>query len=162
MIVPRNKQQGVGVVEIVVVSGIASLVFAGILQLVVLTNRPVEAGIRKAEATYLAEEGIEAVKALRNEGWSTNITSLSNGTTYYPTIVSSAWTLSTTDPGIINNIYARTVVLEAVYRDGNDDIASSGTLDPKTRKITSTVTWNEHGATESVVLETYITNFRDS
>ena len=131
-------------------------------QLVVLTNRPIKQGLREAEATYLAEEAIETVKVLRNDGWATNIAPLTNGTTYYSTLSGSDWTLTTTDPGPINNQYSRTIVVEEVYRDTNDDIASTGTLDVKTKKVTATVTWSEHGSTESVTLETYITNFRDT
>jgi hypothetical protein len=134
------------------------------LKLLILTLRPVEQSVRQAEASYLNEEAIEAVKVLRNQGWTTHIASLTSGTTYYPVVVSDNWTLSTTNPGEINDIYTRTVVFEDVYRDGNDNIAASGsgTLDPKTRKITATTTWTDHDVDKELVIETYITNFRDS
>lgn len=153
---------GLGLVEIVVVAGIISIVFVGLLQLLVLTLRPVEESVRQTQATFFAEEGIEAVKAMRNGGWSTNIDPLASSTTYYPVIVSDDWALTTTDPGPVDGMYDRTVVLEDVYRDANDDIASTGTLDSKTKKVVSTVSWLDHEQSKTVTIETYITNFRSS
>ncbi|MGH7926328.1 MAG: type IV pilus modification PilV family protein [Candidatus Binatia bacterium] len=152
-------QHGFGLVEIVVVAGIVSTVFVGMFQLVILATRPIASSTREAEATYLAEEALEAVRALRNENWTDNITPLSNGTTYYPTLISNRWTLSTTNTGPVQGLYAQTVVLGAAYRDGNDNISPTGTLDENTKKVTATVTWTEHGQTKNVTLETYITNF---
>lgn len=155
-----SPNAGLGLVEIVVVAGIISLVFVGLLQLLFLTLKPIGESVRQTEATYLAEEGIEAVKVLRNGGWTGNIASLSNSTTYYPVIASDNWTLTTTDPGAINGTYTRTVVFEAVYRDVDDNIAGTGTVDDNTRKVTTTVTWMDRDQSKSVTLETYITNFR--
>jgi len=51
-------------------------------------------------------------------------------------------------------------VVEDVGRDGNDDIvASGGTPDPNTKKVTATVSWTESTQSKQVVLTTYITNF---
>lgn len=154
-----NKQKGIGVVEIIVVVGLIGTLVLGLIQFTVLSTQPTGKTVRETQATALAEEGLEALKALRNESWASQIDILTNNTTYYPTVVSSNWTMSTTDPGLVDNTFSRTVVLEAVYRDANDDIAQSGTVDTGTRKATVTVSWNERGTTESVVLETYIANF---
>lgn len=154
-----NKQKGIGVVEIIVVVGLIGTLVLGLIQFTVLSSQPTSKTVRETQATALAEEGLEALKALRNESWASQIDILTNNTTYYPTVVSSNWTMSTTDPGLVDNTFSRTVVLEAVYRDANDDIAQSGTVDTGTRKATVTVSWNERGTTESVVLETYIANF---
>ncbi len=69
------------------------------------------------------------------------------------------WVLSTTDPGPIDNLYTRIVIVEAVSRDANDDIAAGGTEDPSTKKVTATVSWQDAGRSKEVVLTTYITNF---
>lgn len=151
--------RGFGVVEIVVVAGLASVALVSILQLAVVVNRPIAAGVREAEATYLAEEALEAVRVVRNESWTDNIDPLANDTTYYPIIASSAWTLTTTDPGPLQARYTRTVTFGEVYRDDDDNISDTGELDPKTRKVTATVSWTEHGQSKNVTLETYITNF---
>lgn len=155
--------RGIGVIEIVVVAGIISTVFLSISQLLVLATRPIAAGAREAQAMFLAEEAIEAVRTLRNVDWTDNIASLTNDTPYYPLLAGDNWSLTTSNPGVIDNTYTRTVVVSAVYRDGDDNIStSSGTLDEKTRKVTATVSWSERGQSKSVVLETYITNFLGS
>jgi len=114
---------------------------------------------RTTEATSFAEESIEVVRVLRDENWTTNIAALTSGTTYYPVISTDKWTLTTTNPGVINNLYTRTVVVEDVGRDANHDILSSGgTPDDNTKKVTSTITWTENGRNKQVVLEAYVTN----
>lgn len=155
----QHGSRGIGVVEIVVVVGIVSIIVLSIFQLVVVATRPIAFGSRQAEATYLAEEGIEAVRLLRNESWTTKIATLTDSATYYPVLVSNAWTLASTNPGPINGTYTRTIVVSTAVRDGSDDISSTGTPDPKTKKVTATVSWVEHGQNQSVILETYLTNF---
>jgi type II secretory pathway pseudopilin PulG len=154
-----NSMKGFSIVEIVIVAGLSSIVLLGLIQLIVFSTRPIKENVRETEATFLAEEAIEVARVLRNESWTTNIATLSAATNYYPVISSGSWTLSTTDPGAINGIYTRIVTLAAVNRDGNDDIAATGTDDPNTKKITATVSWTERGAAQSVTIETYITNF---
>ncbi len=156
----RTSEQGIGAVEMMVVVAIVGIAFAGLFQLFVLSTRPIHASARETEAVYLAEEAIEAVRILRNNGWAANIATLTNGATYYPTLSGGTWTLSSTNPGLINNLYTRTVVVRAVNRDSSDNITpSGGTLDPNTKKITATVTWSERASTKNIVVETYLTNF---
>ena len=162
---PRSRirdEFGFGVIEILIVASIISVAFIGIVQLSVLSIRPIDASVRQAEAVALAEEAIEAVRVLRNESWSGNVVPLSDSTTYYPVISSGNWTLTATDPGPIRGTYTRGIVLSPVYRDGNDNISDSGTLDSETRKITATTTWSERGSDRTIVLETYLTNFLDN
>ena len=153
------NKNGYGVIEVTVAAGLASVIALSIFQLVVATGRPVSAGARQTEATYLAEEALEAVRVLRNDSWSNEIAPLSNNTVYYPVKIATDWTLTTTPPAPINSLYTRTIQLQAVYRDANDDISASGTLDPKTRKVTATVTWPERGQAKTITLDTYLTNF---
>jgi type II secretory pathway pseudopilin PulG len=155
----QHHNRGIGVVEIVVVVGIAGIIMLSIFQLVVVATRPISVSTREAEATYLAEEALEAVRLLRNESWTDKIASLTDSTTYYPVIVASAWTLTTTNPGPLNGTYTRTIVIRTAVRDSSDNISTTGTSDPKTKRVTATVSWLEHGQAKSVILETYITNF---
>lgn len=150
---------GFGVTEIVIVAAIISLTFVSILESLALTIRPINASARQAEAVYLAEEAIEAVRVLRNDSWTSNIASVTDGAAYYPIVTSGNWTLSTSDPGPVNNLYARRVIFAPVYRDASDNISTTGTLDPKTKQVTITIDWSEHNQAKSVVLETYLTNF---
>ena len=111
------------------------------------------------KAAQLAEEGLEVVKFLRNSSWD-NITALSLGINYYPVFNSetSQWQISTV-PVLIDSTFDRTVTLSAVCRDASSDIVScSGTIDPDTLMVVSSVSWPDHEATITKSVSTYITN----
>lgn len=158
---PVNSR-GFGLVEIIVVAAIVGTAFVSLYELFVLSSRPISTSKNQTEAVYLMEEAIEAVRVLRNNSWTDNIATLENGTTYYPTVANDQWTLSTINPGPVNGLYTRTIVVNATLRDANDNISSSGTLDPNTKKLTATVTWPERGELRTVTVETYITNYLDN
>ena len=132
----RTCLRGVGVIEIIAATAIAAIFFTAMYELLIFSLRTVDKGVRQVEATYLSQEGVEAVRFMKNETWATNIAPLVNGTTYYPVISGNEWTLSTTNPGPINGVYTRTAIFEAVNRDASDDISAVGTLDSDTRNLT--------------------------
>lgn len=106
------------------------------------------------QAAFLLEEGAEAVRIMRDDAWS-NISSLTVGTTYYPTFSGGTWLLSAT-PNTIG-IFTRTAIITSVNRDDStQDIASVGTDDPKTKLVTLTVSWPEGGTTVIKTLKFYI------
>lgn len=110
------------------------------------------------QAGFLLEEGIEAVKSLRDDGWTSNITPLNAGTAYYLTWNGSKWAATTT-AAQIENTFWRTATFSTVSRDGNDDIVTSGGVnDPGTRKVRIDVTWDKKTASTTESIETYITN----
>ena len=156
----KKKSKGVGLVEILIVLAVVGVGFLAIISFLIFSRGVTFQVARNTEAVALAEEAMEAVRGMRDEGWTVNIAPLTSGATYYPVVAADKWTLSSTDPGPISNLYTRTVVVEDVGRDGNDDIvASGGTPDPNTKKVTATVSWTESTQSKQVVLTTYITNF---
>ena len=54
------------------------------------------------QATLLAEEGIEAVKTMRDSGWNANIKNLTLGTSYYLSFntTTNLWSSTTTSSSI--------------------------------------------------------------
>lgn len=156
-----EKNKGIGLVEILIVTAVLGVGLLAVISFLIYSRGVTFQVARTVEATSIAEEGIEAVRVMRDDGWTTNIATLDAGTpaTYYPVVSADKWTLTTTDPGPINNLYTRTVVVEQVGRDGADEILSSGgTIDPNTKKVTATVTWTENGRNKQVQLVAYITN----
>ena len=151
---PKNHK-GFGLIEILIVGAVIGIGFVGLVAFLISSASTTFQITRNTEAAALAEEGMEAVRSMRDESWSL----VSTAGTYYPEISVDKWTLVSTDPGLINGLYTRTVVIDNVNRDTNDDIASSGTLDPNTKRVTVTVTWQENQKAEDVTIETYITNF---
>ena len=150
--------QGFGLVEMVIVTGVLAASLFAFLQTEVLSVRLLRAERDNLEATLLAQEGLEGVRSLRDESWTNNIAPLINGTIYYPIIENSKWKLVTADPGKIEGKYTRTIVFSQVFRNASDQIASSGTLDAGTRKVTSRVAW---GSTQRDMVG-YITDFSSS
>ena len=106
-----------------------------------------------SQATFLLEEGAEAVRIFRDNAWS-NISSLNVGTNYYPTF-SGTWTVSTTPSTV--GIFTRVITIANVNRDATSgDITTSGVNDSGTKLITITVSWTESGQAMSKTLSFYI------
>ena len=155
----QTQPNGFGIVEIIVAIAVISLTFLSIYQLLLTSARLMNDDTRRIEALYLAQEGIEVVRLLRNQSWSSGIAPVIPETLYYPMLENNAWTLSRSDPGPQNGRFTRTIMLHTAYRDSNDTLSESGTEDPDTRKVTVTVTWQEREQARSVTLETYLANF---
>lgn len=157
-----RARQGFGLVEIVVAVSIITLSFFAASQAVRSSSALLRQSMTSEKAALLTEEGMEVVRLLRDISWSTNILPLVPGTTYYPTLSGSAWSLSTTNPGAIDGVFTRTVAVEDVYRRNTDDdivdpsFAGPKTIDPGTQKITVRVSWG--GGQFSKQLITYISD----
>ena len=153
-----NQQKGIGLIEVIVAIAIIIITLFGFLELARYTLIIQEQSEAKIEAINLATEAIEATRSSRDENWD-NLASLSIGTRYYPVISENKWTLDSTNPGPINEIYERWIILETVYRDTNDDISASGTEDSQTKKVIAMVEWNDRGKIRQIQLTTYLTSW---
>ena len=151
-----NSQSGISLVEVIISAAILIVFVGGISSVYVSFLKTSSDGALELKSYYLLEEGIEAVKTLRDNSWSTNIDTLATSTDYYLEWSGTAWSATTTEQ-VIDGFY-RSFSLEDVYRDGNDDIAVSGTLDPDTKKVVIDIAWSERGATSTDSLETYMAN----
>ena len=163
----RKKQSainGFGLIEVIVAVTIISLTVLALIATVRLAFRTVSDSSIQIQAGFLAEEAIEVIKILRNESWATNISPKTVGTLYYPVFstVTRAWTLTSTDPGPIDNVFSRTIVFGDTYRNTNQDITDSTTpgavIDLETKFVTARISW-ESG---SLKIDTYITNLFDN
>lgn len=151
------QEKGAGIIEIILAVFIVSTVFFAISQINVMALKASGERNNKENALMLAQEGIEGTRVIRDAGWIANISGLSFGGTYYLVNQANAWVLTASNPGLINNKFTRTIVIINVSRDINDNIVQSGgTDDPKTKKVTVTVSWGNPA--KSVQLATYITD----
>jgi len=153
--------KGFSLVEIVIGASIISLfLFAS----VPLFQSYLKAGSQNTkiiQASFLLEEGIEAVKMLRDNGWQNNITTLDTGTEYHLYFNGVSWETSNSS-NQIDGVFRRTVTLSDVYRDNSDNIAESGTIDSDTQKVDVSVSWLGNRGTTTKTLSTYITNIFDN
>lgn len=140
-----------------------SLILIAVLSVVSAFNFFLHLGfgnIRTLQAAYLLEEGIEATLLIRDDSWA-NISSMTVSTPYFLSWSGSFWQATPTEV-VIDQTFERTVTIENVYRDADNNIASSGTLDNDTKKITVTVYWggtptpSDGGKSRSFY--TYLTN----
>jgi len=150
-------QRGFSIVEVLVASVIISLVLVGLHASTAQALRLVQQSTKRTQASFLMEETIEVLRSKRDAGWASSLGTLSAGTHYFLNFDGSNWSITTTNV-FVDDLFDRRFFLENVYRDGNDDIAASGTMDPDTKKITVTVSWHAQTGTTTQSMSTYITN----
>jgi hypothetical protein len=119
----------------------------------------------KIQATYIMEEGVEAIRYLRDGGYSSNINTLISGVPYYLLFDGSNWSTTITS-SLIDNKFDRTITIADVYRrDSDDDIVDILSSDPKTLdgstvQATVKVMWDGLGiAQEEISSIIYLTDF---
>jgi len=163
--IQSTHKRGMGLVEIIVGVSILSLILIGIVSVFHAQFRAGLKNTKKIQAAYLMEEGIEAVRFMRDSGWTASIASLTVDTPYFLTFDGSVWGTTVTET-LIDGVFRRTVELGDVYRqDVGNDIEPDGavpgtTLDPNTKKVTSSVSWDAGANVASTTM--YITNlFQD-
>lgn len=157
----RVLPRGVSLVEVIVATALLFLAVTGLLTAYSMFIRVGSSTLSTVQATYLLEEGVEAVTSIRDFGWTGNIANLTVGNNYYLSWNGSRW-VATSTVSKIDNLYTRYFTLASVTRDANDNIAGSGTTDAGTRKVTVYVSWPSSGTTTSSSLSTYITNLFDN
>lgn len=151
------RQSGFGVVEVVIGATILSVVFMALFSFFFSALKVARHTTEMTQVSFLLDEGIEVVKLLRDESWSANIATATTSDPYIINFSANKWEI-TTGSDIIGGTYHRTVRFEDVYRDANDDIATSGTLDPGTREVSIEIEWWDGGATSTESTATYITD----
>jgi len=153
-----KNQKGLSLVEVIIATSIIVIFLTALIGAYSLYLNLSLSNLQKVRATFLAVEGIEAVKILRDTEWSSQIGPIVSGTDHYIDFTGGTW-VATTSALMIDNFFERVFVLSDVNRDASSDITESGgTLDPNTKKVTVTVSWNDKGATSTKVISTFITN----
>jgi Tfp pilus assembly protein PilV len=150
-----SRRSGFGLIEIVVGVSLLSVFLVGVgsvAQRSLVTSR---LSLQETKANFLLEEGSEVMRFFRDTAW-VNISGLSTTTTYYLSY-GSVWATTTT-ANTVDGIFTRTVTVADVKRDANDDIASSGTYDAGTKKITITLSWPNGLATSTKSAQFYLAN----
>ncbi len=141
--------------EVIVASAVVLLVFVILISANSIYYKTAAASLKSVKATYLLEEGQEAVIFLKNSDW-TNFPA-AGATSYYFRWTGTTWQATTTS-ALIDNAYQRAFVVSSVNRDGNDNIVSTGgSLDQNTKKVSVLVTWSDAGSTTTKSISAYIT-----
>ncbi|KKU67934.1 MAG: hypothetical protein UX89_C0010G0013 [Parcubacteria group bacterium GW2011_GWA2_47_16] len=153
-----KSTKGVSLVEVVIATALLFLALTGIVTAYNMFVRVGVTTMKTIQATYLLEEGVEAVASIRDFGWTSNIAGLTPGNNYFLFWNGSRW-LSTTTVSKIDNTYTRSFTLANVNRGSGDVIVTSGgTVDAGTKKLTVSVSWQNAATTTVRSISTYITN----
>ena len=157
----KSGKGGFALLEALIAAALLTVVLAGAIGALLITSQTGTGNGARIEATYMADEGIEAVRLMRDSGWSANIASHTTDTTFYLEWDGTTWVATDTNT-YIDGAFERALVLSDVYRDGSQQIAASGSLESDARRVTVTVSWRENDATSTRSLSAYITNLFDN
>ena len=163
------KQNGYGLIEILVVASVGMVVFLSISNCLNSFLKTSINNVNTTEALFLARSSLEQARAVRdedNEGegdldW-INIPSFAIGNSYCFKSSGANPAKWAAQPGTKSEErYTIWITVSEVQRDEFFDIVSSGgTVDNNTLKVTSNVSWLTTSGTEQVTLFEYLTNFR--
>lgn len=119
------SQKGITLIEVMVGISIlaVSLVFIGYTITLYVTVR--DEMLADAQAVYLAEEGYELVRLIRNDDWNT-LEALAVDTPHALSVTTTTVSVAA-PPEIIDGKFVRTFELRELYRDGDDDVVASTT-----------------------------------
>ena len=149
------QQGGFSLIEIIIAIAIFSIIIAGGLTGFIPVLNQNRQSNEIVEANRLAEEGLEAVRSIRNRDF--NLLSAGNKGIG---ISSNLWDFSGTSD--ITDKFTRQISITAANRDASGTlITSGGTTDPDTWLIKSLISWNYSvGNPKQFSLETILTNWR--
>lgn len=112
--------------------------------------------LNNTKATYLAEEGLEIIRAVRDNNWNT-IDALPTNTSRYLSVSTTTFSIVTT-PEVIDGNFYREFIVRPVHRNASDDIVASttagSTVDDGSRQIDMYV----GGPTGTTTIQAIITN----
>jgi Tfp pilus assembly protein PilV len=146
---------GFMMVEILIVSAIVVALFLAALAVAQKSIFLARQSLHQSQAALLLEEGAESVRIVRDNAWS-GIANLTLDSDYYPTFSGGTWTLSASSSQV--GIFTRKVVISSAYRDSNQNLVSSGTLDSQTRLVTVTVSWSEGSQNFTKTVQFYLSD----
>lgn len=151
----KIKNQAFSLIEVIVALGIFAILAGGVFSVVTSSYKNFYGTGDKQSLTVFAQEGIEAVRSIRDNSWQ-DIENISGaGGQGIVKAAAGYWQFD----GTSNTLGAltRTIVVTDVERNANDEIvASGGTIDPNTKKVTVTVSGS---GIDDYVLSTYLTNW---
>ncbi|MBI5134378.1 MAG: hypothetical protein HZA81_03265 [Candidatus Taylorbacteria bacterium] len=152
-----DRTKGSSLVEVVVAAAILGSVSLAFFGSFAALSRFHQKSMLSIKGSLLAEEGLEALRLMKDDGW-TNLSAIPTATDRYLALGTSTWSASTT-PEVVDGVFYRSFRLYPVSRDASDDIVTAGgTVDPDTLLAESAVSWSWRGSTTTVTYMTYVTN----
>lgn len=155
----RISTGGITVVEVIIGVTLLSVIVVMVLFTMTLFLQTRSELVKKTKALFLAEEGIELLRYLRDEDWTT-VAALSKNTPYSFTISGSTVAVTSASE-VIDSTYTRQFVLKTVYRNSTEDLALSGGGGTHDDDESVWVEMNVGYGAGTTTLETVLTNIFD-
>lgn len=162
-----SNSKGFSVIEVILATALFMILSTASITTILQGLSSNRLGKEQTVANQYAAEGIEAVRSIKNQAYS-NLTAV-NPTPRAVNPIGGVWAFGadgTNNTNIFNPVgkYTRTIKIEPVNRNGVPplgDIVVSGTNDPDTKKVTSTVSWNfTPQRNNEVQLITYLSDWK--
>jgi prepilin-type N-terminal cleavage/methylation domain-containing protein len=131
----QSPSRGVTLIEVLIAVGIVALFSVVISTTVFQFAESRKELLHDTDKMYLAEEGYEIIRLLRDDDWA-NLSGLTLNTNYYLQLSDTTLAIGTV-PEIINARYTRLFKLLSVYRDAttHEIVSSGGVLDNDALKV---------------------------
>lgn len=132
-----NNSRGQLLIELLLAMTLAAIMMPALLVGLVASREGKVQQRERLSATTLSKEAYDALRIIREQGWDY----VSKNGTYYPLLNGNTWTLATGSSTI--GEFTRFMTISDVYRDASSGAIATagGVLDPKTKKITITISW---------------------
>jgi len=152
-----SRQEGQSLIELLMAIGLMAIIIPALSVGFIASRNGKPQQQMRIKAIALMKETQEAVRIVREAGWSTFST---NGT-YHPVQSGNSWTFSsgseTTSDG-----FTRYITVGNVERDSNGAIVQAGgTVDPSTKRVDIAVSWTQPVAS-SMSAVMYMTRYLDN
>jgi len=159
-------QKGFSVIEVILAAAVFVTFATGAIVAVISGLNANRLGNEVTIGNQFNAEGMEAVRSIKNQSWTTFINKADTGNTGV-TNGSSVWAFKAS-PDLLpsDNRFSRVITITCIQRDASGNISgsiacSNVARDDNTRKVVVTTSWNFNSARpESVVLTEYLTKWK--
>ena len=154
-----RKQKGQSVTEIVVAMTLFAIVFTGGWQIIHNSYQQIIDNMNSLRAHYYIVEGLEVVRAMRNEDW--NIVNIADESVPYHFELIDGLLVLNSGSEDLEGGFERSISISSVRRDSSFEISDdpADTIDPDTKKISVEVIWRFRGIERVDETSIYLTNW---
>src|SRR3990172_12164212 len=151
------QKGGQSLVELILAVALASILLPALLTGLVSSREGKAQQDNRLTATAYLKEAVEAVRTVREAGWS----GLATNGTYYPQRTPTSWVLTLGMETLLET-FNRYIVISDAQRDQNGALVTSGgTSDHSTKRIQVVVSWNQpfsYQVSQSLYLSRFLQN----
>lgn len=132
------QERGATLVEVLVAIALTGIMLPTLATALVTSHAGRATSQQQLKATALLNEATEALRVVRDAGWS----NVATDGVYHPVISGSTWTLASGAETVGG--FTRQITISAAERNGSGSLVQSGgTADPSTKRAAIEVGWSE-------------------